>query len=280
MVLRWWDNLVGEVVVGTLPDTFDMQHQVRRKTYAGCLAFGAAETLLDLHDATVIPRNDATGALSALRKRSFSSTFLQQCSMRLCQRQRPLWCSPLYLHAVGRVLIDEGVDDSSCPLAQEVAGPASGPLLRESVFTIARGIGWDITVDAFASSKNSLVPRFFARFAEPLAEAEDAFTMEDWACSLCPRCHHWHREVLFVYSQTKLIPCFIAKARADRIRAIVVVPLAVSAPFRASLLKASVSKDAKGSTAVRKQQHADPTSDAAGNQAIFPVDFGGVPPAR
>jgi len=275
MVLRWWDNLVGKVVVGTLPDTPDMQHQVRRETYAGCLAFEAAETLLDLHDATVILRNDATGALSAFRKGSFSSTFLQQCSMRLCRRQRPLRCSPLYLHAAGRVLIDEGVDDTSRSLAQEVAGPTSGKLLRDRVFAIARGLGWDITVDAFASSENSLVPRFFARFAEPLAEAEDAFTVGDWACSLCPCCHRWHREVLFVYPPTKLIPRFIAKARADGIRAIVVVPLAVSAPYWARLLKASVSMDAKGFTAVRKQQHADPTSDAAGNLAIFPVDFWG-----
>jgi len=31
----------------------------------------------------------------------------------------------------------------------------------------------------------------------------------------------------------------------------------------------------KGYTAIRKQQHADPTSDAAGNLAIFPVDFWG-----
>ncbi len=36
---------------------------------------------LDLSEAVVIMRNDALGALSALRKGSFSSTFLQQCAM-------------------------------------------------------------------------------------------------------------------------------------------------------------------------------------------------------
>jgi hypothetical protein len=44
----------------------------------------AAAREIDLYDATVIFRNDAVGALSALRKGSFSSTFLQVCAMRSC----------------------------------------------------------------------------------------------------------------------------------------------------------------------------------------------------
>ena len=275
MVLLWCDNLEGKVVVGSLPDTPDMLHQVRRETLAGCLAFEAAENILDLRDATIILRNDAVGALTAFRKGGFSSTFLQQCSMRMCHRQRPLRCSPLYLHAPGRVLIDEGVDDASRSLAQEVSGPTSGAFLRDKILAEARCCGWHITVDAFASQENTLVPRFFARFAEPMAEAEDAFTVGDWACSFCPCCHNWHREVLFAYPPTRLIPRFIAKARADGILAVVVVPLAVSAPYWVRLLKASISKDPKGFTAIRKQQHADANSDAAGNLAIFPVDFWG-----
>ena len=65
MVLRWWDNLDGKVVVGTLPDTPDMQHQVWRETLAGCLAFEATEGHLDLREAIVIFLFDAVGALSA-----------------------------------------------------------------------------------------------------------------------------------------------------------------------------------------------------------------------
>ena len=275
MVLRWWDNLDGKVVVGTLPDTPDMQIQVRRETLGGYLAFEATERLLDLSGATIIFRNDAVGALSAFRKGSFHSTFLQQCSMRLCRRQRPLRCSPLYLHAPGRVLIDEGVDAASRSMAKEVAGPVSGKFLRDKVSAVALRLDWHITVDAFASHENTLVPRFFARYAEPMAEAEDAFSVGDWGCSLCPSCNCWHREVLFAYPPTKLIPRFIAKARADGARAVVVVPLAVSAPYWARLLRASVSTDPKGYTAIRKQQQADPTSDAAGNLAVFPVDFWG-----
>ena len=78
MVLRWWANREGKVIIGTLPDSDDMRRQVRRETLAGVLAQEAAALEIDLSEATVILRNDAVGALTALRKGSFSSTFLQQ----------------------------------------------------------------------------------------------------------------------------------------------------------------------------------------------------------
>jgi hypothetical protein len=53
----------------------------------------------------VILRNDAVGALSALRKGSFSSTFLQQCAMRACHLQRAIRCHTLHLHAPGQTLL-------------------------------------------------------------------------------------------------------------------------------------------------------------------------------
>ncbi len=88
MVLRWWANHDGKTIVGTLPDSPDMQHQNRRETQAGVLALEAAATELDLTEAVVIMRNDALGALSALRKGSFSSTFLQHCAMSCCRLER------------------------------------------------------------------------------------------------------------------------------------------------------------------------------------------------
>ncbi len=38
MVLRWWTNQEGKVIIGTLPDSDDMRHQVLRETFAGVLA--------------------------------------------------------------------------------------------------------------------------------------------------------------------------------------------------------------------------------------------------
>ncbi len=71
MVLRWWANRDGKTIVGTLPDSPDMQHQIRREAQAGVLALEAASTELDLTEAVVIMHNDALGALSAFRKGSF-----------------------------------------------------------------------------------------------------------------------------------------------------------------------------------------------------------------
>jgi hypothetical protein len=63
-VVRWWDNLDGKVIVGSLPDSEDMQHQVRRETLCGDLAFEAASREHVLSYAWIVMRNDAVGALS------------------------------------------------------------------------------------------------------------------------------------------------------------------------------------------------------------------------
>ena len=109
MSLRWWANRAGKVIVGSLPDTEDMSHQVRRETLAGTLTLEAAALEVDLADAWVIMRNDAVGALTALRKGCFSSTFLQQCAMRSCCLQHRVGCNTLYLHAPGRTFVEEGI---------------------------------------------------------------------------------------------------------------------------------------------------------------------------
>jgi hypothetical protein len=72
-----------------------MAFQVRRVTLGCVLALEAASRAVDLSEAVVILRNDAIGALSALRKGSFSSTFLQQCAMRACRLERAIGCHTL-----------------------------------------------------------------------------------------------------------------------------------------------------------------------------------------
>ena len=272
MTLRWWANREGKVIVGSLPDTADMSHQVRRETLAGTLALEAAALEVDLADAWVIMRNDAVGALAALRKGSFSSTFLQQCAMRSCRLQHRVKCNTLFLHAPGRTLVEEGVDELSRARALEVAGPVSSPFLRERVQALARRLDWQLTVDAFATESNAFLPRFFARYAEPAAEAEDAFTVPDWAFSRCPHCDRLHRETLFAFPPPPLLNAFVAKARADGVRAIVIAPLSVASPSWNKLLRASVLRDGEGYIRVRRQ-HAFPDADVAGELAIFAVDF-------
>ncbi len=61
VVVITWDSSVrsaahpdGKVIVGSLPDSEDMQHLVRRETLGGVLAFEAASRELDLSDSWVI----------------------------------------------------------------------------------------------------------------------------------------------------------------------------------------------------------------------------------
>ena len=49
--LRWWANRDGKVIIGSLPESDDMRHQVRRETLAGTLALEAAAREVDLADA-------------------------------------------------------------------------------------------------------------------------------------------------------------------------------------------------------------------------------------
>ena len=125
-----------------------------------------------------------------------------------------------------------------------------------------------------ASASNTRVPRFFARFAEPEAEAEDAFTVPDWGISRCPHCNRHHREVLYAFPPQSLINCFVAKAQVDGVRALLVVPLAVTAPYWNKLLQASVLSNAAGYVRLKPRQGAAGGSDASISLAVFAVDFG------
>ncbi len=278
--VRGWGALVrsaaypsGKVIVGSLQDSEDMQHQPRRETLGCVLAFEAASRELDLSDTWVIMRNDCVTALSALRKGCSSSTFLQQCVMRFALLQRDARCHALFLNAPGSQLVAEGIDDLSRTTAADVAGPVSSPLVRSHADLLARSLGWELTIDAFASEANSLLQRFFARYAVARAEAEDAFAVSDWDRSVCPGCGGTHRETLFAFPPAVLLNRIVEKARADGIRAVVVTPLAVSAPYWTKLLRASVVSNADGYLRVRRQQAASSDSDAAGELAIFAVDF-------
>ncbi len=91
-VVRLCDNLDCKVIVGSLRDSEDMQHQVPRETLGGVLAFESASRELVLSD-WVVMRNDAVGALSALQKGCSSSKFLQQCSMRFPRLQHAAQCN-------------------------------------------------------------------------------------------------------------------------------------------------------------------------------------------
>jgi hypothetical protein len=198
--------------------------------------------------------------------------------MRLARAMAPCRASLQCLHAPGLVLIDEGVDDLSRDATTDVTGPVTDLHLRQRIHSLLTHCGWNITVDAFASTDNALTPSFFARYAELAAEAEDAVTVPDWAVSLCPHCGSHHREVMYAYLPNAIINRFVARVSADGVRAIVVVPLAVSAPNWNKLLRFSVTPNKEGFRVIRsrRQQSASPNSAASLDLAIFAVDFPSV----
>ena len=205
--------------------------QVYRETLAGFLATRAASQRFALADYTVVIRGDCVGALTALRKGSFKSPALQNVAILHNQMLITLGVrQPLYLHAPGTVMKAEGIDGLSREVASARRELESLPALRDIVCKEAERFGTRITIDLFAAVENTLVPRFFARYPEPAAEAVDALAQPDWGRSLCPHCRRWHRETVFAYPPMPLLERTLAKARADGARGVLVVPFTPSHP--------------------------------------------------
>ena len=141
---------------------------------------------------------------------------------------------------------------------------------------LASLVGWKITLDAFASASNRLVPRYFSEFAEPLSEAVDALAVTDWHSSSCPHCGGIHRETLFAFPPPALIRRFVAKARADGARAVVIVPFAITASYWPRLTSAAV--PAGGRPFIHIRNPSEMLREAVGFSssalAVFAVDFG------
>ena len=151
--------------------------------------------------------------------------------------------------------------------------------LRSLVDDEARRHSERVTLDVFASGDNAVVPRFFARHAEPAAEGVDAFAQSSWAVSRCPACGQRHRKFPLIFPPRALLPATVAKLRADGVRGVVIVPYALSDPAWPTLMGASL-------TRIENQRDAchilpasaivTGTSKFGGVQrlAFFAVDFG------
>ena len=229
----------GLLVVSTFGPDEVHDAQVHIEAAGGCVSLEAASRVVNLRGATVIFRNDATGALAAFRRGSAHSPTLQALAVRMTTLCAELGISPLFLHAPGKDLVEERIDDASRRLASAIAEPALPPALRSLVHEVAAGQGWSISVDLFATASSCLVDRFFSEYAEPKAEAVDAIAVTDWHCSACPHCRLRHRETVFAFPPRVLIRRFIAKAREDGVRGVVIVPFAITAPYWPRLVAAS-----------------------------------------
>jgi hypothetical protein len=261
---------------GTYPQGTDCSVQVHNEGLAGSLALAAAERLGDLTDAVVILRNDCAPALSALEFGSTRAPSLQANAMaiaRLCARYN---ATCLFLHVPGTTLVAEGIDAASRAGADAERGPACGPTLVAAARWLAARLGWTISVDLFATAANAVVPRFFSRYPEPSAETVDAFTSPSWNASTCPACSLCHREVFFAFPPVPLMPDFIAKARADGARGLVLTPTAVTADHWGALVRASLPVDGAAYQTFRHPLSllSHPGGFQCSELALFAVDFG------
>ena len=154
--------------------------------------------------------------------------------------------------------------------------------LRSLVDDEARRHSERVTLDVFASGDNAVVPRFFARHAEPAAEGVNAFAQPSWAVSRCPACGQRHREFPLIFSPRALLPATVAKLRADGVRGVVIVPYALSDPAWPTLMGASLTRLDNQRDACHIlpasaiQRYVSDTSELGGAQrlAVFAVDFG------
>ena len=76
--------------------------------------------------------------------------------------------------------------------------------------------------------------------AESLAEGQDALAQPDWGRSLCPHFGLVHLEFAFVFPPRPLLAKTVAKARADGLRGVMVLPFATSDPVWPTVAAASL----------------------------------------
>ena len=151
---------------------------------------------------------------SALRKEPFRSPALQNGALL----HNRLFMDLGAMQTSGTVLKVEGVDGLSRETARARRASESLPALQRVVMAEAtRRLGSPISLDLFATANNMLVPRFFARHPELLAQEADALAQQDWGRSRC-RCGLMHRECVFAVPPRGILPDFVAKARADGMR--------------------------------------------------------------
>jgi hypothetical protein len=237
-------------------------------------------------------RNDASAAVSAFRKGSSQSPQMQRCALRLNRDAAAADVDFSPWHVPGLQLVAEGIDGASragVALGDDanlaaVLGPAVVDELWLLILQAATAVGWQPSVDAFASESNARAARFWSRFSEPGCDAIDALSVLDWAQSPCPSCGGVHREVIYAFPPLLLLRATVDKACADAALCILVVPLAVLAPHWNKLLAASLLSGANGFPAgyARVRRPSSLLRDADGfapaELAIFACDFGRVAP--
>ena len=218
----------GPVLESGAPGGFAQRHAL-----ACLLSLHEASRRTDLSARPLLIRSASEEALTALGKGANHCPALQDISMlfqtaciSLTIPQPAFLVTPAGLHA-------RPPPSNAATLANM---DSSAPRLRALVHTLASKGGHLITLDLFASTHNTITPRFYSQWSEPAAEATDALAQPDWSQSLCPCCKRSRADFVFLYPPFGLITPALRKARHDQAQGILVVPYASSAPWWPSIL--------------------------------------------
>jgi hypothetical protein len=275
------------LLLGSWPACWDVSEQPFREALGGALAFEAFTQSVNVSCRYCVLRNDAAAAVASFRKGSTQSPKIQRCALRLDRAAAAVHVTCLPLHGPGITLVAEGIDGASCSGAELGDGvnvdAILGPDVSDQLWSTAARAAADAglgraTVDAFATESKARFPRL-ARFHDPGSEAICGLSMPDWARSACPTCGVDHRDVVYAYMPDHLVRAAVEKKMVDRTLCVLVVPVAILAPYWNHLLSASVlplrAPYADGFARVRRPailvQNLGPGAPA--ELAVFACDF-------
>ena len=217
----------------------DLEHQAWREAWGAVLAVELALMDESVRDCVLLLINDCVPVLAAIMKGSARSPRLQAATEAIYRACIPRGVVVRTLHASGKQLIEEMVDEGSRRHAQALRGPACGERLRSIVFEFAREVGCPLTIDFFASAENTLCRRYAAWTDDPRAEAVDAFSIRNWDVGRCV-CGMEHREWGFYFPPSGLEDRVVRRAQSDGARGVFLVPRNRKAPYFQALRQRAI----------------------------------------
>ncbi len=198
----------------TLVATFQhpLTAQIHREAMGCWFNVDAYSSYRNISAKVLIIRNDSHSGLFGLQKGS-NLPPIQYASIHIHKRCIERGAFPIFLHATGLQLIEEGQDDGSRVHSEKLRGPACGAGVKQHIAEFTRRVGKPISVDMFAAACNALTAHFMAWTLEPSAERINAFSARSWDDTMCLHCGLEHCEVGFYFPPSNLEDTIVRRAR-------------------------------------------------------------------
>ena len=248
---------------------------VQRHALACLLSLHAASLRQPLSRVSTRPlliRCASDAALTALRKGAQHCPALQDISM-LFQTA----CSLLQLPQPAFLVTPFWpTQPAATPNATDlVTSDASAPALHTHAHRLAARLGRTFTLDLFASSSNTLTPRFYSQWPEPAAKAVDALAQPDWSQSRCPLGQADQPDFVHLFPPFALLPAALQKAQHNQAQGVLVVPYAASAAWWPAILRTACLPPASRPPRLACDSHhiLNQTNPAGHYFTILPFDF-------